>query len=279
MRRHRNRGHFDPFRSTHLRGVGVCAIAALLVYAAGCGTTRSTDTSRTATEQLLISDSIDRTVQQINLRALAGQSVYLDETYLTGIVDRAYLSSTLRQHMLASGCILASSRDKAEYIVEARAGAVGTNHHELLFGIPAVNLPSVVGLTIGVPTSIPEVPIVKRTDRRGVTKLAVYAYHRESGAPIWQSGIAVDRSTAKDTWVLGAGPFQRGTIHQGYEFAGSKIPIPLGDKSSKPGEGPVAIQDEHTFLQSPSSPILLPPIRQAEAPASAEDGDEETTTK
>ena len=29
----------------------------------GCGTTRSTDTNRTATEQLLISDAIDRAVE------------------------------------------------------------------------------------------------------------------------------------------------------------------------------------------------------------------------
>ena len=40
-------------------------LAALLATAlAGCGTTRSTDTGRTATEQLLISDAIDRAVHE-----------------------------------------------------------------------------------------------------------------------------------------------------------------------------------------------------------------------
>src|SRR5262249_32315114 len=33
-------------------------------------------------------------------------------------------------------------------------------------------------------------------------------------------------STAKDTWLLGAGPFQQGTIRKGTEFAGEPLPIP-----------------------------------------------------
>lgn len=214
----------------------------------GCGTTRSTDTSRTATEQLLISDSIDRTVQQINFRPIAGRSVYLDETYLVGKTDRSYLVSTLRQHMLASGCILSTSRDKAEYIVEARAGAVGTNRHQLLFGIPSINVPSFLPVSPGIPTSIPEVPIVKRSDARGVAKIAVFAYHRETGAPIWQSGVAMGRSTARDTWVLGAGPFQSGTIREGTVFAGTRLRNPLKSGSDKNMPSPmVAVREEAVF--------------------------------
>jgi len=234
----------------------------------GCGTTRSSDTTRTATEQLLISDSIDRTVETINFRPIAGRRVYLDETYLSGIVDRSYLVSTLRQHMLASGCILATSRDKADYIVEARAGTVGTNHNTLLFGIPAINVPSFLPLPVAVPASIPEVPIVKRTDRRGVSKIAVFAYHRESGAPVWQSGIVVNRSTAKDTWVLGAGPFQQGTIHRGMEFAGSKIRLPLKHRSAGSEGGAVVLRDEVLFEQ-PGLPANAAPVRQADATANS----------
>ena len=39
----------------------------------GCGTTRWTDTKRTATEQMLISDAVDRAVSQMNFSLLAGQ--------------------------------------------------------------------------------------------------------------------------------------------------------------------------------------------------------------
>lgn len=230
-----------------------------------CGTMRTTDTRRTANEQLLLSDSIDRAVQLINFRPLAGRSVYLDETYLNGITDRPYLVSTLRQHMLGSGCRLAQSRSKADYIVEARCGAIGTNRQELLFGIPAINVPSFLPISVGVPSSIPEVPIAKSTTRTGVSKLAIFAYHRETGAPVWQSGLVIDKSTSKDSWLLGAGPFQRGTIHDGAKFAGSKITNPLvRNDETQQVHSPVSLRDEMVF-ESPLLPMKDQKVMQATA--------------
>jgi hypothetical protein len=188
----------------------------------GCGTTRSSDTNRTATEQLLISDAIDRAVQSINLQTLAGQSVYLDDSRLGDVVDRNYLVSTLRQHLLANGCALRAERDQADFIVEARAGAIGTDRNDLLFGVPSINVPQIMPVQ-PVAAAIPEVPIAKRRDQRGIAKIAVFAYHRESGTPVWQSGVAHQESSANDVWILGAGPFQRGTIYEGTAFAGNTI--------------------------------------------------------
>jgi hypothetical protein len=186
---------------------------------AGCGTTRSTDTGRTATEQLLISDAIDRAVQTVDFSALKGQTVYLDDSRLGEAVDRQYLVSTLRQHLLASGCALRDKKEDAEFVVEARAGAIGTDRNDLLFGVPSMNVPQILP---GQPTpaAIPEIPVAKRRDQRGVAKIAVFAYHRPTGAPVWQSGFAQRESSSNDVWILGAGPFQRGTIYQGTEFAG-----------------------------------------------------------
>ncbi|MCX7428928.1 MAG: hypothetical protein NTW96_25285 [Planctomycetia bacterium] len=110
----------------------------VLGVVAGCGTTRWTDTARTATEQLLISDAMDRAVSRLDLRALAGRTVYLDATPLGQATDHLYLVSTLRQHMLASGCILKEKREEADYVVEARAGTIGTDKRELMFGVPSI---------------------------------------------------------------------------------------------------------------------------------------------
>ena len=43
-------------------------ILACCAMSAGCGTTKWSDTSRTATEQLLISDAMDRAVSRIGFR-------------------------------------------------------------------------------------------------------------------------------------------------------------------------------------------------------------------
>ncbi|MBX3426559.1 MAG: hypothetical protein KF688_12830 [Pirellulales bacterium] len=199
-----------------------CAVAATLVLAAGCGSTRTSNTMRTATEQLLISDAVDRAVQQIDFTPLAGQSIYFEERQLAEVVDKSYLVSSMRQHLLASGCVLKDKRDEAEFVVEPRAGAVGTDNHDLLFGIPATNVPQ-VGVTTTLPAAIPEIPIAKRRNQRGVAKLAVFAYRRDSGEPVWQSGIVANESTANDIWFFGAGPFNRGTIYQGTRLAGRKL--------------------------------------------------------
>src|SRR5262245_36346895 len=101
-------------------------VVLFIPFAAGCGTTRVTDTLRTATEQLLISKAVDEAVATLDFRPLAGKPVFFDSTFLDGTVDQRYLVSSIRQHLLSSGALLQEERAKATYVVEARAGAVGT---------------------------------------------------------------------------------------------------------------------------------------------------------
>src|SRR5947209_7367629 len=174
-------------RLRHIRPVCALrlAVAGVLGLAAGCGTTRMTDTQRTATEQLLVSNAIDQAVSELDFRELAGKTVFFDPQYLEGVVDRGYLVSSLRQQLLASGCVLQDERARANYVVEVRAGGVGTDRHALLVGIPQMNVPTFVP---GQPSQIPEIPFAKKTDQEGVAKIAVFAYNRQTGQPVWQSG-------------------------------------------------------------------------------------------
>jgi hypothetical protein len=227
--------------------VAIClAASALAIF--GCGTTRSSDTARTATEQLLISDAVDRAIQSVSFAPLAGQTVYLDDSKLSDVVDKNYIVSTLRQHMLASGCILRDTRDQADFVVEARAGAVGTDRNDLLFGIPATNVPQILPVQ-GVPAAIPEVPLAKRRDQRGVAKISMFAYQRQTGKPVWQSGLAVQESSSNDVWLFGAGPFQHGTIYQGTPTAGQPDQKPRTAATSLAAKGTsvVNLSDEATF--------------------------------
>lgn len=220
----------------------------------GCGTTRTSNTQRTATEQLLISDAIDRAVQSIDFSKLAGQSVYFDDRHLFEVIDDGYLISSLRQHLLASGCILKDDREQASYVVEPRAGAIGTDNDELLFGIPATNVPQLTLLS-GLPSAIPELPIIKRHHQRGVAKIAVFAYRRDTGEPAWQSGIATNESTANDVWLFGAGPFKKGTIHDGTSYDDPKHYLPNIGIASEVTQQVVGIGQEAVFTR-PSLPKL-----------------------
>ncbi len=234
--------------------VGFVACTVLLCALAGCGTTRTSNTLRTATEQLLISDAIDRAVQSIDFSPLAGKKVFFDERHLYDVVDDSYLISSLRQHLLANGCILKDDREKATFVVEPRAGAIGTDNHDLLFGVPATNVPQFT-LLAALPPVIPEIPIAKRRNQRGVAKIAVFAYRRESGEPAWQSGIVSSESTSNDIWVLGAGPFKRGTIHRGTSFAGDKLIADGKSGKDQEQQGPVIqLAQEAVFPHALSRP-------------------------
>jgi hypothetical protein len=273
-----------------LLGLAVCAVIAV-----GCGSTRTSNTARTATEQLLISDAIDRTVQQINFKVLEGQTVFFDERHLLESVDKGYLISSFRQHLLANGCVLKEKREDATYVVEPRVGAVGTDNHDWLVGIPAINVPQ-VPLAPAMPAAIPEIPFAKRRDQRGVAKLAVFAYRRETGEPVWQSGMAISESEANDIWVLGAGPFKRGTIYEEKTFTSARI-VPKDEEETKPLPQVANVGEEAVFAGAPrtkaasmsaggvmqasaqapvdpAGPAVLPPpkpISEAPAPPSTDD--------
>jgi hypothetical protein len=241
--------------------------AALVVGVSGCGTTRWSDSKRTATEQMLISDAVERAVMQIDMRPLAGQAVFLDTMILNDVTDGKYLASALRHQLLASGCRLAVAQDTADIVVEARAGAIGTDRNELLFGIPATSVE-----VAGNGTSIPEMAIFKRTDQRGVAEVNLFAYERASGRAVWQSGLARIDSNTRDRWMMGTGPFQDGDIHDRIEFAGERVILPWKRKEAREQADAEAIADrtdlrhEKVFAKLPptGSPAAERPVMAAE---------------
>ncbi len=263
----------SDFRASYPKAAGrfwPVGLAVVLLGAAGCGTTRWSDTSRTATEQLVISNAIDRAVNEINFEPLAGKEVYFDAQYLKGVTDEHYVVSSLMQHMLSYGCILKESRHEAEYVVVARAGVVGTNRHDVMLGVPSVNLPTVTAIS-GVPSAIPEIPFAKTTEQKGVAKIAVFAMNRHTGQAVWQSGAFPVTSSAKDTWIFGTGPFQRGSIYQGTQFPGEELLKPFRGKSGPKGAAPdIPVTAEAVFSERPRvatrpGKTLAPPIPDAAA--------------
>jgi hypothetical protein len=232
---------------------GLCATAGL--FSLGCGTTRMTDTTRAASEMLLVSQAIDHAVTQIDCAELCGKEVFFDTQYLDGTVDKGYLISSIRQHLLAHGVKIKDDRKSAGIVVEARSGAVGTDRHGLLVGIPQMSVPALIP---GQLTQIPEIGLIKKTDMKGVAKLALFAYHRESGEAYWQSGLKDARSTLKDTWVFGAGPFSRGTIRRRTELAGEELPrLPLPFSSTS--------KEETDLRAKAKKPAEILPIQHDEA--------------
>ena len=239
-----------------------CSYAPLLLSLTlflGCGTTRMSDTLRTGTEQILLSAAIDRSISEMDFSELSEKDVYFDPQYLRGVSDEGYIVSSIRQRLLAEGVFLKSVRDDATYVVEARAGAVGTNRQDVLIGIPQTSLPT-GALTAGVPSVIPEIPFAKKTHQKGVAKIAVFAYNQVTGQALWQSGATPITADAKDTWIFGTGPFQRGSIYAGASFAGQRVPGWNTAKSisSRPPASGIPVNVAQTFVEDPDVVVPAP---------------------
>ena len=209
------------------RWASVIVFCALVGMIPGCGTT----ISRNATDQLTASDAVDRAIASIDFSPLAGQKVFLDDSYIVPVktvdyVNKEYIVSTIRQQIVGSGCFLQEKKEDADIILEARVGTMGADGHEIIYGIPPNNLSSVASSMIPAAPALPAIPemaFMKKNSHSASSKIGVFAYNRETREAVWQSGLAKSESTARNMWVFGAGPFQRGEIYNGTKFAGSRL--------------------------------------------------------
>src|SRR6185369_5231494 len=94
---------------------------------------------------------------------------------------------------------------------------------------------------------IPEIALARRTDQKGVVKLAVFAYHRTTGQPVWQSGVDSVASNAQNSWWLGMGPVQHGTIYDKAQFAGSDFRFSIFGRKDAGEPRTVRVTRETTF--------------------------------
>ncbi len=203
----------------------------LLFAAVGCGTVKQSGTARTGTEQLLLTNAYDRALAKVDFRPLTGVPVFLDTTNVNA-VDQGYAVSSLRQALLTQGVLLRPKAEQAQFIVEARVGAYGTDAYNWMVGVPQTTIPqTIAGMPAG---TIPEIALAKKTDQVGVAKLALFAYDKASGKVVWTSGTQLDTATAKDMYLGSVGPIQSGTIRGGTQVVGIKMPLSSEDESGKP---------------------------------------------
>ncbi len=189
--------HQFPFRAA------LMALCAAILC--GCSTTTTSNTSRTATEQLLISNAVDQSLDKIDFSTFVGTKVVLEEKYLDG-VDKPYVLASVRHRLLYHGATITTDAKDADIILEARSGGIGTDSSEMFYGMPEIALPGVV--------SIPELKVVTRSSQRGTAKLGLVAYDAKTLRILGQGGVSIAVANQNSMSVLGVGPFKSGTVKQ-----------------------------------------------------------------
>jgi hypothetical protein len=241
-------------------------LIALSSWLVACSSTKG----NVATEQLLMSDAVDRTVADFDFTPLAGNKVFLDTTYIVPnrnpqqLINTDYVISAMRQQMIAAGCQLAATKDDADVIAEARLGALGTDGQMIIYGVPENSfLSRAASVLPNAPPmpSIPEIALAKKDHKSAAAKLAVFAYDRKTLEPVWQSGLIQSESTALDTWVLGVGPFRRGTVEDAAALAANRAKArrPLSNGDLRPDENAIVAHDAEWVYSREAVPVLGEP--------------------
>ena len=184
----------------------------LLCTLVGCSTTKSTDTPRTGSEQLLISSSIDHALDKVNFSPLSDSRVFIDDKYVD-CVDKNYLVASVRHRVMAQGAILAPAADKADIVLELRNGAVGTDRVESFFGIPEINLPAPM------PVALPEVRVITKESQFGTAKIGIVAYDAKTNEVLGTGGLTSARSDDNNWFIFGVGPWKDGSVKQEMNIA------------------------------------------------------------
>ena len=168
----------------------------------GCTTTRQTNTARTASEQLLISNAVDQALAKVDFTAFQGQRVLVEEKYLD-CSDKGYIVGSVRHRLMVNGAAIATKPEEADVVMELRSGGVGTDDADSYLGMPQIVLPGML--------TIPEVKMVTRNRQTALAKIGLVAYDAKSQQLLGAGGVSSSLADTSNLYVLGFGPIQGGT--------------------------------------------------------------------
>lgn len=184
--------------------------AILLVSAGGCTSVKMTGTARTGTEQLLLTGTWDDALCRVDFRAMADKKVFVDPQYISSVVDKDYVVSTIRRTMGEQGVLLENNKDKAQIVLEPSFGAYGTDMRDTQVGMPGMTLmPSLLtGAAVASSGSGNSLNLSQTNREDAVIKAILYAYDAKTGRMVWESGWLLNAQGVRDHFVMGSGPFR-----------------------------------------------------------------------
>lgn len=211
------------------------ALAGLtLAILTGCTTTRTSDTARTAMEQLLISNAVDQSLDKFHFASLYGRKVFIEEKYLD-CVDKGYLLGSIRERILVSGGSIVAKAEESDVTLEIRSGGLGTDNLEAYVGTPNISVPGIM------PVELPEIKFWNRKSQMGTAKIGILAYETKTGMHFAHGGQALARSDDNKWFILGIGPFQDGTVRNEVNYGTESSVATTRGQQTRPGESEVLI--------------------------------------
>jgi hypothetical protein len=207
--------------------------------AVGCTTARTTNTARTAREQLLISNAVDRALAKIDFAAFQGSKLYVEEKYLD-CIDKGYLLGSLRHRAMLNGASLVAKAEEADIVLEIRSGGIGTDTADSFVGTPEIVLPGML--------TLPEVRLIARNNQSAMAKIGLVAYDAKTNRLLGDGGVSSSLSRDNNWYVLGVGPYQNGEVRTEIQRTTGRQPgqpfqeLPVNVAFEQPANSPGRLQ-------------------------------------
>lgn len=182
--------------------IALCGVV-VMIAAVGCTSTRTSNTARTAREQVLISNAVDQALAKVDFAAFNGAKVFIDDKYLE-CVDKGYLVGSLRHRAMTNGAIVTAKADDADVVLELRSGVIGTDSADSFVGTPEIVLPGML--------TLPEVRLISRNNQSAMAKIGIVAYNPKTNQLLGEGGVSSSMSHDNNWFVLGVGPYQNGEV-------------------------------------------------------------------
>jgi hypothetical protein len=180
----------------------------------GCTTFKATGSSRSGTEQLLLTGAWDAALCPVDFGPISGRKVYVDPQFVS-VADKDWILSSLRRRMAAQGVLIENDKAKADLIVEPALGAYGTDDRSCTVGLPSFSLsPSMlspsalIGAASTSSSSSSALTLSQANKSDAVVKAAIYAYDAKDGHLVWDSGVLLNAEGVRDHLVVGSGPYR-----------------------------------------------------------------------
>lgn len=158
--------------------VSLTAIFAVLFT--GCTEPGITNTGRNAVQELLLANAVERGLDQMDFRPLAGKKVTLDYVYLAPQIYKEYFQACAETCLYTSGAAIVAKADEADYIVRLYVGTLATEHTTWNIGTPELPVP-IPDTSLNI--AIPQLSLVKRITRNGVARFSALVLDAKTKKP------------------------------------------------------------------------------------------------
>lgn len=182
-------------------------LSLLIGLLSACSTTqKTTNSARSATEQLLISEAIARSLSKSDavLPMLKGSIIKLDVTGLTS--DKDMVKVLVAGWLGSLGYTVQDSPEKATHRINLIVDSLGTESGTTFFGVPPVR-------SSFIPFSLPELAIFKTEQQAGYARFHLDIFDMPSGQFIASSSPFVADTFYNSYTVLFAIGFNKTDLH------------------------------------------------------------------